>query len=70
MKLNTSKIVEVGDSKETLNLSWRDLRYHRFYKIVDQLVNELEQHIWISTAKPKRIFKGDSLKKLHYSVEC
>ena len=63
MKLNTSKTGKVEDNKEgMLSLSWRDLRYHRFYKIVDQLVNDLEQHIWISTAKPKRILKGDRLK--------
>ena len=72
MKLNTSKVGKVEDNKEDLKLSfsWRDVRYHRFYKIVDQLVNELEEHIWISTAKPKRILKGDGLNKLHYSVEC
>ena len=70
MKLNTSKVGKVDDNREALSLSWRDVRYYRFYKIVDQLVNELEQHIWISTAKPKRILKGDGLNKLHYSVEC
>ena len=28
-----------------LNLSWRDARYHRFYEVVDQLVDELQSSI-------------------------
>ena len=54
----------------TLNLSWRDKRYRRFYEVVDYLVQELQEHVWIKTGKPKRRLKGDGLEKLHYSVEC
>ena len=39
----------------TLNLSWRDQRYHRFYEVVDYLVQELQEHVWIKTGKPKHI---------------
>jgi len=57
-------------SDSTLNLSWRDQRYHRFYEVVDNLVQELQEHVWIKTGKPKRRLKGDGLERLHYSVEC
>ena len=53
-----------------LNLSWRDARYHRFYEVVDQLVDELQKHVWVKTGKAKRRLKGDGLEKLHYSVDC
>ena len=53
-----------------LNLSWRYARYHRFYAVVDQLVDELQKHVWVKTGKAKRRLKGDGLEKLHYSVEC
>jgi len=56
--------------KDSLNLSWRDARYHRFYEVVDQLVHELQEHVWVKTGKAKRRLKGDGLEKLHYSVEC
>ena len=55
---------------DSLNLSWRDKRYHRFYAVVDRLVDELQEHVWAKTSKPKRRLKGDGLEKLHYSVEC
>ena len=54
----------------SLNLSWRDKRYHRFYEVVDRLVDELQEHVWAKTGKIKRRLKGDGLEKLHYSVEC
>jgi hypothetical protein len=53
-----------------LNLSWRDQRYHRFYEVVDYLVQELQEHVWLKTGKPRRRLKGDGLEKLHYAVEC
>ena len=53
-----------------LNLSWRDGRYHRFYEVVDQLVREVQEHVWVKTGQPKRRLRGDGLAKLHYSVEC
>ena len=65
----TSKPV-TSTPKDNLNLSWRDTRYYRFYEVVDQLVDELQEHVWVKTGKPKRRLKGDGLGKLHYSVEC
>ena len=53
---------------DNLNLSWRDARYHRFYEVVDQLVDELQKHVWVKTGKAKRRVKGDGLEKLHYLV--
>ena len=53
---------------DNLNLSWRDARYHRFYEVVDQLVDELQKHVWVKTGKAKRRVKGGGLEKLHYLV--
>ena len=69
MEAATSKPVKISKT-EYLNLSWRDARYHRFYEVVDQLVHELQEHVWFKTGKAKRRLKGDGLEKLHYSVEC
>lgn len=69
MKADTIQSVNTKPDS-TLNLSWRDQRYHRFYEVVDYLVQELQEHVWIKTGKPKRRLKGDGLEKLHYSVEC
>ena len=69
MKEAKSKPVN-GSKTDNLNLSWRDNRYHRFYAVVDRLVDELQDHVWAKTGKPKRRLKGDGLEKLHYSVEC
>jgi len=65
----TSKPVNASKA-DSLNLSWRDARYHRFYEVVDQLVHELQEHVWFKSRKAKRRLKGDGLEKLHYSVEC
>ena len=69
MREPTSKPVKTN-SVDGLKLSWRDHKYHRFYTVVDQLVDELQEHVWSETGKPKRRLKGDGLEKLHYSVEC
>lgn len=69
MKEATNKPV-IRKQIDSLNLSWRDARYHRFYEVVDQLVHELQEHVWFKTGKAKRRLKGDGLEKLHYSVEC
>ena len=69
MKEATSKPVKLSKT-DNLNLSWRDTRYHRFYEVVDQLVDEIQEHVWAKTGKPKRRLKGDGLGNLHYSVEC
>jgi hypothetical protein len=69
LKEPTSKPV-TANNVDTLKLSWRDHKYHRFYSVVDQLVDELQGHTWGETGKPKRRLKGDGLEKLHYSVEC
>jgi len=55
---------------DNLHLSWRDHRYYRFYEVVDYLVQELQEHVWIRTGKAKRRLKGAGLQKLNYSVEC
>jgi hypothetical protein len=65
----TSKPVKTN-SVDGLKLSWRDHKYHRFYTVVDQLVDELQGHVWSETGKTKRRLKGDCLEKLHYSAEC
>ena len=69
MEEATSKPVKVSKA-DNLNLPWRDARYHRFYEVVDQLVDELQEHVWAKSGKAKRRLKGDGLEKLHYSVEC
>ena len=69
MKEAVSQPVIVNQT-DSLNLSWRDTRYHRFYAVVDRLVDELQEHVWVKTGKLKRRLKGDGLEKLHYSVEC
>ena len=69
MEAATSKPVKVSKTYN-LNLSWRDTRYHRFYEVVDQLVDELQEHVWAKSGKAKRRLKGDGLEKLNYSVEC
>ena len=69
MKEATSNLVK-AKPKDSLNLSWRDTRYHRFYEVIDQLVHELQEHVWVKIGKPKRRLKGDGLEKLRYSVEC
>ena len=58
MEAATSKPVKVSKTND-LNLSWRDTRYHRFNTVVDQLVDELQEHIWAKSGKPKRRLKGD-----------
>ena len=69
MKEAVSQPVIVNQT-DSLNLSWRDKRYHRLYAVVDCLVDELQEHVWVKTGKLKRRLKGDGLEKLHYSVEC
>ena len=61
MKEATSEHVN-ATQKDSLNLTWRDTRYHRFYEVVDQLVHELQEHVWVKTGKPKRRLKGDGLE--------
>jgi hypothetical protein len=51
------------------NLPPRERRYRRFFEIVDEVVEEIQEHIWRETGKPKRRVKGDQLQKLRVSVE-
>ena len=69
MREPTPKPVKTN-SVDGFKLSWRDHKYHRFYTVVDQLVDELQEHVWAKSGKAKRKLKGDGLEKLHYSVEC
>ena len=66
----TGPEIAVDKQKEDLTLSWKDAGYYRFYEIVDQIVHQLQEHMWDETGKPQSRVKGDSLEKLHYSVEC
>ena len=58
----------VRQPSNEVNLSWRDQRYVKFYKVVDELVYELQEQVWME--RRKRRLKGNALIKLHYSVEC
>jgi len=61
---NSVEPSEAGGSK----LSWRDLRYRRFYEVVDQLVTELQEHAWSETGQPKRRLRGESLEQLSFEI--
>jgi hypothetical protein len=47
----------VRQSSNELNLSWRDQRYVKFYKVVDELEDELQQHVWMELGK-RRLLKS------------
>ncbi|MCP1168483.1 hypothetical protein [Limimaricola litoreus] len=47
----------------------REYRYNRFFQIVDQVVQEIQDHRWADTGKPKRRLKGDHFQVLQMSVE-
>ena len=67
-------MIKAIPTKDTLSndtdLTWRDRRYQKFYQIVDQLVHEIQEHVWLETGKRKRRVKGSELARLTYSVEC
>jgi len=48
---------------------WRSKRYSRFYSITDQIVDELQNHIWTKTGRSKRRLNGSDLDALKFSVE-
>ena len=52
MKEGTSSPV-ISEQTDRLNLSWRDKRYIRFYEVVDRLVDELQEHVWVNKVKLK-----------------
>ena len=62
MKDAPSKTTKINKNA-SLSLSWRDVRYHRFYTIVDQLVDELQEHVWLKSGKSMRRLKEDGLVK-------
>ncbi|GAD57531.1 hypothetical protein MBELCI_3583 [Limimaricola cinnabarinus LL-001] len=47
----------------------RERRYHRFFQIVDKVVEEIQAHQWVDTGKPKRRLRGEQLQMLRASVE-
>ena len=51
--MSEARVMPVRQSSNELNLSWRDRRYVKFYKVVDELVDELQQHVWIKKGKPR-----------------
>ena len=61
-------MVKTIPAKDTLSndtdLTWRDRRYQKFYQIVDQLVHEIQEHVWLETGKRKRGVKGSELARL------
>ncbi len=68
MREPTSKPVNASKADNLINLSWKDTHYHRFYEVVDQLMDELQGHTWSETGKAKRRLKGGGLEKLYYSM--
>ena len=57
------------DSNNYKDYSWRDLSYHSFYQVVDAIVEDIQNLVWVATGKTRRRLKGNQLKKLTYSVE-
>jgi len=47
----------------------RDRKYSPFYKIVDGIVDELQDMVWPGETSPRRKLKNEQLEKLKYSVE-
>ena len=45
-----------------------DKRYAKFYKVVDQITDELQAMVWPDTGKVRRRSKGEELVKLKLSV--
>lgn len=58
----------MNDNTTSTTFNWRDKRYSTFYRVVDQIVNELQEMVW-SDGKRKKRLKGDKLDSLHHSVE-
>ena len=50
---------EMLDSNGPEDYSWRELRYHDFYQVVDTLVEEIQSLVWKNTGNVKRRVKGD-----------
>lgn len=48
---------------------WREVSYHSFYQAADNVVEDIQNLVWVATGKVKRRLKGDQLEKLTYSVE-
>ena len=67
MKEATSNPVK-AKQRDSLNLSWRDIRYRKFYEVVDQLVHELQEYVWVKTGKAKRRVKGHGLVVFKASI--
>ena len=69
--LISSKSTELlAHLKQKEDMSWRDKRYQRFYEIVDHLVSQLQEHVWVKLGKTKRRLAGTDLDRVNYSVEC
>jgi tmRNA-binding protein len=54
--LSEARVKPVRQSSNELNLSWRDQRYVTFYKVVDELVDELQEQAWMEQEK-RRLLK-------------
>ena len=55
--MSEARVKPVRQSSNELNLSWRDQRYVKFYKVVDELVDELQEHVWLELGK-RRLLKS------------
>lgn len=55
--MSEARIMPVRQSSDELNLSWRDQRYVKFYQVVDELVDELQEYVWIKQGK-RRFLKS------------
>ena len=57
------------NSNSYTDYSWREVRYNSFYQVVDTVVEDIQNHIWVDTGKAKRRLRGVRLEMLTYSVE-
>ena len=57
------------NSNSYTDYSWREVRYHSFYQVVDTVVKDIQNHIWVATGTAKKRLKGARLEMLAYSVE-
>ena len=57
------------NSNSYTDYSWRQARYHSFYQVVDTVVKDIQNHIWVATGTAKKRLKGARLEMLAYSVE-
>ena len=50
------------NSNNYTDYSWREVRYHSFYQVVDTVVKDIQNHIWVATGTAKKRLKGARLE--------